>query len=76
MDRPDIAARHPIETAPRNGLTILVSAEDVGEFAMSYDMNATNDLFPGELGFWVDPMGHFTWRDRGGEGPTHWRPMP
>ncbi len=68
--------RQPISTAPKNGLTIIVGHEDVGEFAMHWDAKAENPLFaPDATGMWVMTGGPMTWAEVDDMGPAWWRPL-
>lgn len=70
----------PMETAPRDGTTVLLTWMRNGKpqeiFSMLWEDAATNDLFaPGVRGMWVDPDGALTWNENDPEGaPTHWAP--
>lgn len=68
--------RQPIETAPRNGLTIIVGHDDCGQFAMHWEPQAQNGLFPGAQGFWVSLDRSFTWSEHDGAGPDYWFHIP
>lgn len=65
----------PIETAPRDGTTVIVGDPDVGQFLMRWDAGAVNGLFLGRKGFWVSPCGGLTWSEHDGFGPTYWLPL-
>lgn len=69
-----MAERRPIETAPRNGLSIVVGDPDCGEFVMHWNPTGTNPLVqPHDLGIWESTDRSFTWSERRGAGPTYWR---
>ena len=69
--------RRPMATAPRNGLTIVVGHEDVGQFVMGWMSTATNELFaPGVSGMWETPDRSMTWAEVDGMGPDYWFPLP
>lgn len=71
----------PIETAPRDGQLILLTAfESDGSLFEVHPMQwfhvQRNELFaPGMVGMWTAPDGGYTWREGNG-GPTHWKPVP
>lgn len=70
---------NPIETAPRDGTVVAITAFDDGDqletWYMQWDEELTNEMFaPGTVGMWVTPSGQYTWREGDG-GPTHWRPL-
>ena len=67
----------PIDTAPKNGIVIIVTTP--GEFTaeMYWDATGTNEMFcPGQVGIWTAPDNSMTWGDgiTGDCGPTHWKP--
>lgn len=70
----------PIETAPRDGRIIEITAlEDDGTpyeiWPMQWCHIQRNEFFaPGKIGMWTHPSGECTWREGEG-GPTHWRPL-
>lgn len=66
--------RRPMDTAPRDGTTIIVGDEDCGEFPMRWDSEMTNGLFPGVKGFWVVSGNLARWDESKGLGPTYWLP--
>lgn len=63
----------PIETAPRNGKIIEVMSEDAGQFTVKWNSTGYNWIVSDKLGIWESPEGTFTWSDKAGFGPTHWR---
>ena len=66
--------RQPMSTAPRDGRTVIVGDDDVGEFLMRWNVDARNDLFaPGVSGMWEAPDKSMTWTEHEGAGPTYWR---
>ena len=68
--------RQPMATAPRNGLSIILGDEDVGEFVMHWNPAAENPLFaPGRVGLWEAPDLSMTWMDDEELGPSWWRPL-
>lgn len=68
--------RQPMDTAPRNGLTVIVGHDDCGQFAMHWDPGAQNGLFPDKRGFWVGLDRSFTWSEHDGAGPEYWFHLP
>lgn len=65
--------RQPIETAPKNGLAIMVGHEDVGQFIMAWNATAQNPFFaPGQTGMWKTIDGSMTWSDADDCGPDYW----
>lgn len=72
----------PIETAPKDGTVILLTAlEPDGEpfevWPMQWMAIQQNGLFPGKVGMWTHPSGDVTWNDDDPAGaPTHWMPTP
>lgn len=62
-----------ISTAPRNGMSIMVSDPDCGQFIMHWNATAENGLFPDRLGFWESLDLSFTWSEHDGMGPTRWK---
>lgn len=71
----------PIETAPKDGQVILLTAfeEDGSQFEtwpMRWDGAKENGLYPGKIGMWTTPGGSLTWQESPDGGPTHWRPVP
>ena len=66
----------PMDTAPRNGLSILVGDEDVGAFIMHWDATGTNPFAQDGMGIWVALDGSMTWSEADGMGPKYWRPLP
>jgi hypothetical protein len=65
----------PIATAPRDGRTVIVWAEDEPEIPMRWVADGTNPLVQSSLGIWETPGGSMTWSEASGYGPTHWRPL-
>lgn len=65
----------PIKTAPRNGLSIIVTAEGEGAYVMHWNPQGTNPLVQSGLGIWEDATRSFTWSEEQGCGPTHWAPL-
>lgn len=67
----------PIETAPRDGTTILVWAD--GETSdghlMRWRPEGFNPLVSLKAGLWEHPTGGYTWSEDRDAGPTHWRPL-
>lgn len=63
-----------IASVPRNGTLVWVMHEDVGSFLMRWNAAGWNPLVSSELGIWEAADGSFTWCDRNGFGPSHWRP--
>jgi hypothetical protein len=80
----ETAAQHSdgwrdIANAPKDGTVIdLTAISNDGEVFEVWPMRwahiQRNGLFPGKVGMWTHPSGHFTWNDEGLGGPTHWRP--
>lgn len=72
----------PIETAPKDGTVIELTALDNGVpfeiWPMRWGHIQRNGLFPGTVGMWVTQRGFLmTWNGAPNEGgPTHWRPLP
>lgn len=65
----------PIETAPKNGMAIIVAHEEMGAFVMAWNPTGTSAMFaPGDIGIWEALDGSFTWRD-GEDGPDKWAPI-
>jgi hypothetical protein len=65
--------RQPMSTAPKDGRTVIVGDDDVGEYLMRWNPMQANALFPGAVGMWVGVQGNFTWFDHMGAGPSYWR---
>lgn len=63
-----------IDTAPRDGTEIAVTAEDEPVFLMSWNQFGKNELVQTERGIWWGKDGAFTWSEAHGCGPTHWMP--
>jgi hypothetical protein len=61
-----------IDTAPRDGTEICVTAEGEPLYLMSWNQFGTNDLVQAERGIWWGRGGGFTWSEKHGHGPTHW----
>jgi hypothetical protein len=68
--------RQPISTAPRNGLSIIVGDDDVGEFLMHWNPTGENPLSQPGIGLWETPDRRMTWSEHDGCGPSYWRPLP
>lgn len=71
----------PIESAPRDGATIILTAfdDDGTPFGEEYEMQwchiQKNGLFPDQTGMWTALHGGWTWNGHPGDGgPTHWKP--
>lgn len=62
----------PIDTAPRDGTLIVVTAEDEPLYKMSWNQFGSNPLVQAERGIWWGEGGGFTWSETRGHGPTHW----
>lgn len=66
-----------IETAPKDGSTIVLTWMDDGkpqeQWPMRWDASMRNGLFPGVVGMWTATDGSFTWNNPCG--PTHWKPL-
>jgi hypothetical protein len=74
-------AWQPIETAPKDGQTIILGFMENGEITQTAEMQWShiqrNGFFPGQVGMWVCPGGNFTWNPEPAEfGPSHWMPLP
>lgn len=66
---------HPMTTAPRDGRTVIVGHDDMGEHPMRWDAEAYNPLTR-KCGLWVARDDTFTWCDHPPEyGPQYWREM-
>lgn len=64
----------PIATAPKDGRTIIVGDDDVGEFVMRWNPDCTNPVFAGGVvGMWEMADGSATWTEGNGFGPSYWR---
>lgn len=68
----------PIETAPRDGQVIEITALENGVpfeiWPMQWGHIQRNGLFPENTGMWVSPDGSITWNGTEEQGgPTHWR---
>lgn len=63
-----------IDTAPRDGTLICVTAEGEPIYKMSWNQFGSNPLVQSERGIWWGEGGGFTWSERDGLGPTHWMP--
>ncbi|BCB18042.1 hypothetical protein OCUBac02_09360 [Bosea sp. ANAM02] len=63
-----------IVSVPRDGSLVWVMHEDVGSFLMRWNAAASNPMVSTEPGIWEAPDGSFTWCDKNGLGPSHWRP--
>ncbi len=67
----------PMVDAPRDGRSVILGAEDVGEICMHWNPLATNDHFaPGVVGMWQTVYGGYTWHEGAEVGPEWWRPIP
>lgn len=66
---------HAIDSAPRDGTAIIVTAEGEPLYEMSWNQFGSNDLVQSERGIWWGPNGAFTWSEKHGHGPTHWAPL-
>lgn len=65
-----------IDSAPRNGTMIVVTAEGEPLYEMCWNQFGTNWLVqPSKRGIWWGKDGNFTWSEQGGFGPTHWAPL-
>ncbi|MGN6064905.1 hypothetical protein [Brevundimonas diminuta] len=63
-----------IETAPRDGTAIYVTAEGEPMRRMSWNQFGSNPLVQAERGIWWGEKGGYTWSEKDGFGPTHWVP--
>ena len=64
-----------IDSAPRDGTAIIVTAEGEPLFEMSWNQFGSNEIVQTERGIWWGPNGAFTWSEKHGCGPTHWVPL-
>lgn len=69
--------RFPMADAPRDGRSIILGAEDVGEICMHWNPECVNEfLAPGVTGMWQTVYGGMTWHEDAVHGPEWWRPIP
>jgi hypothetical protein len=68
-----VSDRQPIDTAPRDGRTIIVGHDDMGEYVMRWVPDATSEFLPGVVGLWVTATNTLTWVDGIDNGPSYWR---
>lgn len=68
--------RNSMLTAPRNGLSIVVGGDDVGEYVMHWNPTGENALVQPGIGIWEAADRSFTWSEADGMGPEWWRPLP
>lgn len=68
--------RNLIETAPRNGKSIVVGDDDCGQFIMHWEPLAENPLVGNVMGLWVSLDRSFTWSEHDGAGPSYWFDIP
>ena len=64
-----------IDSAPRDGTAIVVTAEGEPLFEMSWNQFGSNEIVQTQRGIWWGPGGGFTWSEKHGCGPTHWAPL-
>lgn len=66
----------PMSTAPRDGTTVELFAEDIGIVPMFWDPNGFNPLVSKTPGIWKLVGGGMTWTEDDPDGaPTQWRPQ-
>lgn len=70
---PDV--RRPIKTAPRNGRSVVVGGEGVGEYLVHWNGSRQCSI-SGQLGVWEGWDQTFTWTEHQGCGPTYWVQTP
>lgn len=64
-----------IDTAPRDGAMIAVTAEGEPLYQMCWNQFGSNELVQADRGIWWGENGGFTWSEKHGHGPTHWAPL-
>lgn len=70
-----MSLRQPISEAPRNGRSLRVGDEGVGEFIMHWNADRTCWI-TGEFGVWEATNGSFTWTEHDNAGPTYFIDLP